>query len=150
MGLIYMEEQLNKLIPLIKMNVGKLERDMNRELMQYDITFSQSRVIILLYDSVYGNLSMKELEKKFQVTQQTMLGIVKRLEKKELVESYSDPLDLRVKRIHLTESGQDMGKKIFESFHETQIKIDQALTQQEQETLTFLLQKLYVSIAQPG
>ncbi|MCC8081362.1 MAG: MarR family transcriptional regulator [Clostridiales bacterium] len=145
-----MEEQINKLIPLIKMNVGKLEKDMNHELMQYDITFSQSRVIILLYDSVYGNLSMKELEKIFQVTQQTMLGIVKRLEKKDLVESYSDPLDMRVKRIHLTESGQNLGKKVYESFHETQTKIDRALTQQEQETLVFLLRKLYVSIAQSG
>ncbi|MCC8029629.1 MAG: MarR family transcriptional regulator [Lachnospiraceae bacterium] len=142
-----MEEQFNNLIPLIKMNIGKLEKDMNHELMPYGITFSQSRVIILLYDSAYGSLSMKEMEKTFQVTQQTMLGIVKRLEQKKLVESCADPLDQRVKRIRLTESGQKLGRIVFENFHETQARIDHALTRQEQETLASLLRKLYVSIA---
>ncbi|MCD7922344.1 MAG: MarR family transcriptional regulator [Clostridiales bacterium] len=142
-----MEEQLNKLIPLIKMNIGKLEKDMNHELTPYGITFSQSRVIILLYDSACESLSMKELEKTFQVTQQTMLGIVKRLEKKNLVESFSYAPDLRVKHIRLTDSGLALGEKVYESVRETQMKIDHALTQQEQEVLASLLRKLYVSIA---
>ncbi|MCD7981158.1 MAG: MarR family winged helix-turn-helix transcriptional regulator [Clostridiales bacterium] len=142
-----METQLNNLMPLIKMNVGKLEKDMNHDLMQYGITCSQARVIFVLYDSPNGILSMKELEKRFQVTQQTMLGIVKRLENKNLVERCSEPQDTRTKRIRLTADGAALGENVCKSFCQTQVKIDQALTEKEQDTLRVLLNKLYISIA---
>ena len=138
--------QISNLVPLIKMNVGKLEKDMNRDLMQYGITCSQARVILVLYESADGILSMKELEKTFQVTQQTMLGIVKRLENKNLVERCSDSQDSRIKRIRLTSDGASLGENVYKSFCHTQVKINQALTEKEQDTLRVLLNKLYVSI----
>lgn len=142
-----MENQLNNLVPLIKMNVGKLEKDMNHDLIQYGITCTQARVIFVLYHSAAGILSMKELEKAFQVTQQTMLGIVKRLEMKDLVESCSDLQNMRIKRIRLTESGIALGENVNKIFCQTQRRINQALTEKEQDTLRVLLSKLYVSIA---
>ncbi len=142
-----MENKITGLIPLIKMNVANLEKDMNRDLVQYGITCSQARVILILYDSENGILSMKELEKIFQVTQQTMLGIVKRLENKNLVERCPDSSDSRIKRIRLTANGVALGESVYKIFCQTQRKINQALTEKEQDTLRVLLNKLYVSIA---
>ena len=49
---------------------------------------------------------MKELEHYFQIAQSTVVGIVSRLEKKELVEAFGDSSDKRIKVVHITPSGE--------------------------------------------
>ena len=51
-------------------------------------------------------MTMKELEHYFQIAQSTVVGIVSRLEKKELVEAFGDSSDKRIKVVHITPSGE--------------------------------------------
>lgn len=139
-----MKEEFNGLIPLLKMiNVG-IEKKINNELKIYDLTFSQIRVVALLYQSVQESYSMKELEKIFHVSQQTIAGIVKRLEAKEMIVSLTDKRDKRIKRITLTENGKRLGAEA------QTIKVDKIeewilkpLSTEEQVMILPLLKKIY-------
>ncbi len=142
-----MNEQMETMIPLIKMIVEKLEKKINHDLKEYGITFSQIRIVILLYHSVREDYAMKELEEIFQVSQQTMAGIINRLEKKKLVQSYHDPVDHRVKRIRLTDEGKNMGERVYGQMARNEEWVERSLTAEEREELIRLLQKIYLYAA---
>lgn len=50
--------------------------------------------------------TFKELEKSFGVSQPTMVGIINRLEHKELVDILADSDDKRIRRAQLTQKVQ--------------------------------------------
>ena len=101
---------MQNFIQILKMINDNVEKITNKQLKEYGITFSQIRIIFVLYRSEKGVYSLKELEKIFDVSQQTMAGIVKRLEVKKLIESLGDSEDKRIKRVQLTDSGRELGK----------------------------------------
>ncbi|WMJ87236.1 MarR family winged helix-turn-helix transcriptional regulator [Anaerocolumna sp. MB42-C2] len=139
-----MNEQIYSFIPLLKMINDGIEKKINNELKEFDLTFSQIRVVALLYHSVQENYSMKELEKIFHVSQQTIAGIVKRLEAKDMIVSISDADDKRIKRIKLTENGKKLGAEAqlikVEKIEEWVLK---PLNAEEQDMILSLLKKIY-------
>ena len=62
-----------------------IEKVLNKDFKCMNITCSQFKVLKELYENDRP-YSMKELEKKFSVSQQTMYGIINRLTAKKLVE----------------------------------------------------------------
>ncbi|MFC2662245.1 MAG: MarR family winged helix-turn-helix transcriptional regulator, partial [Eubacterium sp.] len=71
------------------------------------LTLTQSGVLIFLSGHEKNTAPMKEIEKFLGVAQPTVVGIVKRLEQKQYVESFEDAEDHRVKLVHLTASGEE-------------------------------------------
>lgn len=139
-----MQEQIYSIIPLLKVINDSIEKRINNELKEYDLTFSQIRVVALLYQSVKENYSMKELEKIFHVSQQTIAGIVNRLEAKEMIGSFSDPEDKRIKRIALTENGRKLGEEAqVVKVNKIEEWILKPLNVEEQEAILSLLKKIY-------
>lgn len=137
-----MLDYMDKIGPQIKMLSERIEKRANNSLAQFGITLSQMRVLVTLYYSQEGIYSLKELEKIFNFSQQTIAGIVSRLEKKGLLESAVDEQDRRVKKVLITENG----KKLAETAqHETRA-IEQWLTEcfseEEKETFKQLLLKI--------
>ena len=90
---------------LLKQINDIMEKNANNALREQDLTISQSGVLVLLDNEESKTLSFKELEKKFGVAQPTMVGILRRLEQKNLIEVLTDSDDKRIKKAHLTESG---------------------------------------------
>lgn len=138
-----MEDQLGNLLPFIKMIDEKMEKKINWMLRDQGVTFAQIRVIVLLSYSEKTEYSLKELERIFQVSQQTMVGIIKRLENKKLITTHFDTEDKRVKKVSLTEQGKAMGAKARAAVQENAHWLAGALTPEELETLLTLLQKIY-------
>lgn len=138
-----MNKHLDNFVPLLKMISEGIEKKINNELKEHDITFSQIRVVALLYRSVQDNYSMKELEKIFHVSQQTIAGIVNRLEEKKMIVSLSDPEDKRIKRIKLTENGKKLGEEAQIKVKKIEEWISTPLSAEEQVMLVSLLNKIY-------
>ena len=65
----------------IKILSELIEKKANSELAAHNITLGQSRILILLLKSP-RQISLKELEKLFNVSQATMHGTICRMEKK--------------------------------------------------------------------
>lgn len=141
-----MEDSSKDIAPLIKMVDEKIEKYINKNMKEYDLTFSQLRIVMFLYQSNITVYCLKELEKNFNVSQQTMAGLIKRLELKGFVRSFNELKDKRVKKVELTEKGKEIGEKIEQKRIETKNWIFSSLTNEEKELLYNLIEKIYNSI----
>ncbi|MGN1248943.1 MAG: MarR family winged helix-turn-helix transcriptional regulator [Candidatus Spyradocola sp.] len=91
---------------LFKQIHDSLEKQANNQLRPKGLTMMQVSVLMSLRDAPEKQLSMKEVESRFQVAQSTAAGVVSRLEKKGCVEACGDASDKRVKRIRITQTGE--------------------------------------------
>lgn len=140
-----MAEHLDGISPLIKTISEQMERDANHLLAEHDVTFSQMRVLIALNHAEGGFFTLKELERIIRVSQQTMAGIVSRLEKKGLARTVPDEQDRRVKRVLITSRGKDMAARLTQKMEDAEKQALAGLNEEEQETLRKLLRKIYSS-----
>lgn len=90
----------------------QLKKRIDKSLMEYDLTTSQSRVLFFIYFREKEKTSMKDIEEHLKVTHPTVIGIVKRLEEKGFVTTASDPKDRRVKLVSITPKTTKMIKKL--------------------------------------
>lgn len=81
---------------LLKQIHDNMDRHANRNLKPQGLTFSQMRLLVLLYVRPSAP-SQKELEEQMGVTHPTVVGLIKRLEGKGLVRCGFDSRDKRVK-----------------------------------------------------
>ena len=138
----------NSTSPIMKMKVlsDMSEKKVNENLTKYNLTFSQSRVMNALYNSDDGEYTFKELEKIFHVSQQTMAGLIQRLEIKGFVTSFTDRADRRIKRVRLTDSGRRHRQGIQKEIASTEQWLSGVLEDTEKETLLVILDKIYENI----
>ena len=99
------------MVLLIKQLHDRLEKYANNDLRSRDLTMMQVSVLQVLKLAEGQKMTMKELEHYFQIAQSTVVGIVSRLEKKELVEAFGDSSDKRIKVVHITPSGEACCKR---------------------------------------
>ncbi len=123
-----------------------LEKTANNRLRSHGITDRQFKMLLMLYHREGGSATLKELEKYFHVAQSTAAGIAMRLEKKKLIDSYTDPADRRIKHIRLTESGRELCLCLKESILENEQYMLSKLNQEEREQLLQCLQKVYETL----
>ena len=99
----------------IKQIHDRMEKQANNAMKDSGLTMMQVSVLQELQDSPEKQLSMKEIERRFGVAQSTVAGIVLRLEKKGFVEAFGDAEDKRVKRVRITDAGEECYKEA--AFH---------------------------------
>lgn len=133
---------------LIKIINEAFEKRANRILRQYNLTFSQARILICLSREGDEGHSLKELEKLFHVTQQTVAGTVSRLEEKGLVTAFAEKNDKRIKNVRLTEDGKHVIRHISREIRELEEWLEKGFDQAEKLNIRRLLQKLYERVEQ--
>ena len=73
-----------------------------------------------------------------------LVGLIKALEKRELIERRPHPQDGRALGLHTTAAGQQLMKQAEKQAAETERLVAHRLAPQEQEQLIALLQKIYL------
>ena len=131
---------------LLKQINDILEKNANNALRGQNLTISQSGVLVLLDEKEEKTATFKELEKSFGVSQPTMVGILSRLEQKELVEILTDADDKRIRMAHLTQKGTDKCKEGYKHMEAAEELILSDLTEGEKEEFLRLLIKIRKSI----
>ena len=124
---------------LIKQLYDAKEKRANEQLKEFGLTFSQFRLLIYVRECGGKAVSLKEIERRFCLTQQTVAGIVKRLEDKGFVLAGEDQADKRVKNVFLTAKGENSCKSAMDCYQKTQDLLTRGLSQSEQQELYRLL-----------
>lgn len=118
----------NKHIGMILKNIHKrVISELNKELMQFDITLMQSEVLRYIYcHQDERDVFQKHIEEYFNSTNPTITGILNRLESKELIKREISQIDGRYKKLTVTEKGRMLIAKMSELGPK---KIEHKLTQ---------------------
>lgn len=129
-----MKKEKERDIGLLLKQINKqIKKRFDKDLQEYDLTLSQSRVLFFLGFREEEKTSLKDIEEHLQVTHPTVVGIVKRLEEKGFVITESDSADRRVKLVFITEKtkgmiqnidkrGKMMDKKLLKGFSDQEIR----------------------------
>ena len=126
---------------LIKQLHDRLEKQANNRLCQRDLTMMQVSLLMELQDAAEKRLSMKEMERHFQVAQSTIAGIVSRLEQKGFVEAFGDTADKRIKLVHITAAGEACCNEASGYMNEAEEALLRGFSQQERIVFHTLLAK---------
>ncbi len=133
------ERDIGFLFKQINMQIKKV---IDKDLMEYDLTTSQSRVLFFIHFRGKEKTSMKDIEEHMKVTHPTVIGIVKRLEEKGFVTTSSDPEDRRVKLVTITRKTTKMIKKLDQGKGKMDEKLLKGFTEQETKELRRMLSKI--------
>ncbi|WP_029233204.1 MarR family winged helix-turn-helix transcriptional regulator [Butyrivibrio sp. VCB2006] len=114
----------------------------NRQLREDDMTFSQLMVVSLLWERRDEKVTQKDISEALHIKHPTTIGLLKRLEEKEMVKVVVDPDNRRYRNIALTEKGE----KFIQMNRERRIHNDENLvdgmTEEEIKTLRSLLDRV--------
>ena len=131
---------------LLKQINDIMEKNANNSLRGQDLTIAQSGVLVLLDETDGKTATFKELEKRFGVSQPTMVGLLSRLEQKHLVEILADPEDKRIRRAHLTQKGEEKCKEGYKRMRSAEEFLLGGLTAEEKKEFLRLLSKIRGSL----
>ncbi len=127
---------------LIKQIHDCLEKKSNNALRSRDLTMMQVSVLLELQTAPEKRLSMKELERHFQIAQSTVAGIISRLEQKGFVEALGDATDKRIKLVHITTAGENCCKDAEGLMDEAEETMHRGFSKEDRDTLNALLAKV--------
>lgn len=119
-----------------------LEKSGNNQLKKKGLTFSQMNVLMNLINAPEKKLSFKELEKRLTLAQSTTVGLISRLEQKELVAVSEDSEDKRIKFVEITPLGIQYCRDAETEMEQTEIELLSSLSENEKEAFCLLLQKI--------
>jgi len=130
----------------IKLTSDLIEKKANSELVRYNITLSQARILSALFHSKADSLSLKALEKLFSVSQATMQGTISRLAKKGLVNVEFLADDKKTKYVSLTNGGKLLVADFAKHIAEINYAMSRNLTEAEINELNRILLKMRRSL----
>ena len=107
-----------------------------------EITMMHSFIIHYIYDNRERDIYQKDIEKVFHMNRSTITNMVKYLEEQGYITRRQVPSDARLKKLGLTEKGERLHQIIGEAIHETEKKMQNALTTQEKEQFIRLRHKI--------
>ena len=133
------EQTSQELVDNLFFLVKALHRGFHSEELKTELTFPQRMLMGII--ARFGNLSVKQLSEKMELSHSTISGIIDRLERKGLVARSQDPDDRRFTKVILSEEvkqrmeekrSQNMFSGVVSAFknasQEEQLKIITGLT----------------------
>lgn len=131
---------------LIRQINNAFEKKANKRLKEKDLTFSQMAALIEILKMPAGKTTFKELEKRLSLAQSTTVGLISRLEQKQLVHVSGDKDDKRIKYVEITPLGEKFCNEARQEMEDTQRKLFANFSEGEVETLLSLLKKVNLLI----
>jgi len=137
---------VDDIFPWVKLISDYIEKAANQHLKPFNLTLSQIRILNFLRERKGEKTSQKDIEDYFEVTHPTVIGILKRLERKGFVTSEFDSEDKRVKNIYLTENEDSVYNAMDDFKKTTEQKLLQGLTTVQIQEVRSLLKSFYENI----
>lgn len=127
---------------LIRQINNALEKRVNNQLKEKDITLSQMSALIEILNAPAKKLTFKELEKCLSLAQSTTAGLIFRLERKKLVFVSGDADDKRIKYVEITSLGEKFCDEARQEMERTEKKLLESLSAMEKENLLSMLEEV--------
>lgn len=128
------------LIELFWAVARRLRHISQENLAQWDISPSQSRVIMVL--GRHGQLRLNELSDQLRIAPRSTTEVVDALQDKGLLERRPDPGDRRATLVTLTEAGQAILTGMHHARHSNSEALFEPLSADDRERLSAILRKL--------
>lgn len=135
-------KEMNNCGMLIRQINNALEKRVNNQLKEKDLTFSQMSALIEILNSPAKKLTFKELEKRLSLAQSTTAGLISRLEQKKLVTVSGDSDDKRIKFVKITSLGEKFCKEARQEMEHTEKMLLGNLSTAERESLLAMLEEV--------
>ncbi|MDR0468663.1 MAG: MarR family transcriptional regulator [Peptococcaceae bacterium] len=125
---------------LIKQISDTAAKHANNSLREKNLTFTQVRVLMMLYGS--ETTPLKEIERWLQVAQPSVAGVVSRLKAKGLIEVQASTEDSRMKLVKLTDDGNQYVIETRRDIERVAERMFAGFSEEEKDTLDMLLLKI--------
>lgn len=135
-------KEMNNCGMLIRQINNALEKRVNNQLKEKDLTFSQMSALIEILNSPAKKLTFKELEKCLSLAQSTTAGLISRLEQKKLVAISGDSDDKRIKFVEITSLGEKFCKEARQEMEHTEKMLLGNLSTAEKKSLLAMLEEV--------
>lgn len=114
----------------------------NADLKEFDITVSQLDLLMYLMRNSDKSALQKELEQFFSIKHSSLIGILKRMEKKELLQVEENPDDRRGNRVTVLPKGEKTAYAMAQKGESVDVLFADCLTLEEMTELERLLKKV--------
>lgn len=119
-----------------------IERILNKELAEYEITYTQATVIGYLKHSANREICQKDIEASLGLTHPTVSSILSRMEKKGMIETKCMRSDNRYKTIYLTPKALEISGDIYNVIERIKQELFSEIQASEQQYLDTIMLKL--------
>jgi len=131
---------------IIKLINDSIVAQVNLFLKPYEVTLRQLRILGYLHDNKDKLVTQKELEEELQVSHPTVVGLLKRLEKKGLIQTFLNPNKKTMKIVTLIEYEAELFKNINKEKEKFENKLLTGFTDAEKVQLEEFLIRLHRNI----
>jgi DNA-binding MarR family transcriptional regulator len=132
----------------IKILNTTIEREINRQVAQYDLTGSQGRIIGYLRHHLNEEICQKDLEREFELSHPTMSSILSRMESKGIIVTAPLPKDRRFKKVALTQKGLALEQEIFSYIENIESRLVTGFTEAEKKEVAELLHRMIQNLSE--
>ena len=137
-----MNNHTDKIAILIKKLSLEIDKLSNPILEPHDLTNSQFKILKFLLINSHEPVRQVDIEHYFSMTNPTVTGLVKILERKGLIERRTNPEDSRSKLLCPSEKAVEMKELLYRLGDELEETLTGVLTENEKKELMTLLKKL--------
>ncbi|MGI6178008.1 MAG: MarR family winged helix-turn-helix transcriptional regulator [Eubacterium sp.] len=125
-------------------------RHLREGLQENDLTYSQMMILRYLDRHEGENIDQKELCDALNVSHPTMVGLLSRMEEKEMIVRGRDPGNKRRKSISLGTRGNEIVEAQRKERRENDVRLVDGFTDEEKSELDKLLEKIYMNLLKGG
>lgn len=115
----------------------------NAHLKELDLTFSQFHLLLYILHGTDNAVLQKDIEQYFSLKHPTVVGLLKRMEKKDLIRVEVNPEDRRGNRVIALQRGIDVGKEMLKGRNYTDELLTRDLDEKQKNDLKELLKIVY-------
>ncbi len=137
------EPKLRALHQLSKMVKHRVDHRMQ----EFGLTGQQARVLLFIgRKSENEDIFQRTIEEEYQIRPSSVTSMLQLLERNGYIKRESVPEDARLKKLILTESGEEIIEQIRMAIDQEDNKIVDILTHEEQDQLLYILNKLLATL----
>lgn len=133
---------MKKIAILIKKSFLEFDKIANKALQPFGISHTQFLILKFLYLNKDKIVRQIDLEKHLSMSNPTITGILKNMEKSELIKRVENPEDKRSRSILLTEKSVGMESAILLLGDQLDAELTKNLSEREKEQVITLLSKM--------
>ncbi len=119
-----------------------MEKSLNKDLENIDLTSMQAHVLIYLYKNRNNIINQRDIERKFSLTNPTVNGILNRLENKGFIKRVISVNDARNKEIKITDKSISLITKMKKSAKNMENKMVAGIEKDELDIFYKVIKKI--------
>ncbi|QJA08331.1 winged helix-turn-helix transcriptional regulator [Romboutsia sp. CE17] len=112
----------------------------NKEVSKYGISSGQFMFLLEVY--IQDGRNQEEISEKLKIDKGTTARALKKLEEQGFITRVKDEYDKRSNKVYLTDKAKEIRENVFDVLRDWNHMISQSLTEEEEEAMDKLLEKV--------